>query len=234
MRRVAVLAVLAGSALAVCVAPAGATRECDGLQVCVPLAGPWIVVPTSNSVPRPRVEYHLSCPRGYIVGGLDAELTDRAIDISFVGALGSPVNPGITTTRSVVFVASYVGVVSRFKAPTFRPHVGCMPTSGGGRVLTSAGVVAPGKPTVRHVSVIHVDPGTRVVTKRCAAGERLIAASHAVGFFSIRPPGVRLVRSVQVSRRVRAGRVSIVVRAGQTARQEPVVVQVSLVCAGGA
>ena len=72
---------------------AGGANECDGLMVCVPVAGPWVVVPISGGVPRPRVEYQLTCPRGHIVGGLDARLSDRAIDVNFLGTLGSPVNP---------------------------------------------------------------------------------------------------------------------------------------------
>ena len=90
-------------------APAGGADECEGLMVCVSVPGPWVVVPTGSSVPRPKVEYQLTCPRGYIVGGLDARLSHRAIDVGFLGRLGSPVNPGISTRRSVVFVASYVG-----------------------------------------------------------------------------------------------------------------------------
>ena len=51
-----------------------------------------------------RTEFQLDCPKRFIVGGLDAELSIRAIEIGFVGGLGSPVNPGITTTGSAVFL----------------------------------------------------------------------------------------------------------------------------------
>ncbi len=102
-------AIVAVAALAFGAGSAGAARECDGLQVCVPVAGPWVVVPASSGAPRPQVEFQLSCPRRYVVGGLDAELSHRAIDVTFLGRMGSPVNPGITTSRSAVFVASYVG-----------------------------------------------------------------------------------------------------------------------------
>jgi len=52
--KVLVLAALAAAA-AVLATPAGATNECKGFQVCVPVAGPWVVVPAAASVPRPRV-----------------------------------------------------------------------------------------------------------------------------------------------------------------------------------
>ena len=100
--------VVVGAALAVA-APAGGANECDGLMVCVPVAGPWVVVPASTSVPRQRVEFQLTCPRGHVVGGLDAQLSLRAIDVGFIGTLGSPVNPGITTSRSAVFLGTYAG-----------------------------------------------------------------------------------------------------------------------------
>ena len=103
MRRLLVVLVVSLGVLAVGAAPAGATRECEGLMVCVPRVGPWVVVPTGGGVPRPQVSYQLTCPKAHVVGGLDAELSARAIDVDFRGLLGSPVNPGITTARSVVY-----------------------------------------------------------------------------------------------------------------------------------
>jgi len=52
---------------------AAATNECRGLQVCVRVAGPWVVVPSALTSPRPRADFQLSCPRRYVIGGLDAE-----------------------------------------------------------------------------------------------------------------------------------------------------------------
>ena len=100
-------------------------------------------------MPRPQVQFQLTCPKGYIVGGLDAELTDRAIDVWFLGAAGSPVAPGTTTSRTIVFVATYVGVGrARADVPAARrlhprrrrrpPHADRVPA-----------VFPPGKPTVR-------------------------------------------------------------------------------------
>ena len=141
---VGVVAVTLVAALSLA-APAGSANECDGLQVCVPIAGPWVVVPAATGTTRRQASWQLTCPRRFIVGGLDAELSQRAIDVSFLGRLGSPVNPGITTSRSVTFLGAYVGTSPR--APTFKPYVGCMPTQGGGsRVPTSATVFRAGLP----------------------------------------------------------------------------------------
>jgi len=232
VRRAVVVIALALSALAVGVAPAGATNECRGLQVCVPVAGPWVVVPTGRGVSRPQVQYQLSCPKGYIAGGLDAELTDRAIDVGFLGAVGAPVNPGITTSRDVVFVASYVGVAPH--APTFRPHLGCMPASGGGGRIPTAAVVPPGKPTVRRVrNVVLHSGGVQRVVQSCAAGERLVGAAHAIGFYTDQPPSSSLVASVTASQAVRGGRVVVTVRSGTGTIGVRAIVQAEAVCAGG-
>jgi len=103
VKRLFVVATLLAAVAGLGATPAGATNECRGLPVCVRIAGPWVVVPAALTTPRPRVDFQLSCPRGYVIGGLDAELTDRAIDIDFLGKLGSPVNPGVTTARSALF-----------------------------------------------------------------------------------------------------------------------------------
>ena len=41
-------------------------------------------------------------------GGTDAELTNRALDVVFRATLGSPVNPGISTSKSAVFLGRLV------------------------------------------------------------------------------------------------------------------------------
>jgi len=47
---------------------ARATNECRGLMVCVPVAGPWVIVPATR-----HVQYQVACPRSYVIGGLDAD-----------------------------------------------------------------------------------------------------------------------------------------------------------------
>ena len=80
----ALLAALAvAAAVLVLAAPAGAARECNGFQVCVPVAGPWVL-----STSRTETQYQLACPKRFVVGGLDAELTNPAIDLVFRATLG--------------------------------------------------------------------------------------------------------------------------------------------------
>jgi len=223
VRVAALAAVLLVAALAAA-APAGATNECHALKVCVPVAGPWVLATSPT-----ETQYDLSCPRGYVVGGLDAELTNRALDVVFRATLGSPVNPGISTRGDAVFLGRLAA--GRDAAASFRPHVGCIPSSGGGQRVPT--VYAPGHPTVRRVTEIHLTaPVTRAVGA-CAAGERLVEATHATGFFSSGPPNAALARDVHVTAIVRGSSVAVTVRAGLLARASSSVVQLDLVCAGG-
>jgi hypothetical protein len=220
--------VVAGAALAVA-APAGGANECDGLMVCVPVAGPWVVVPAATGVPRQRVEFQLTCPRGHVVGGLDARLSVRAIDVGFIGTLGSPVNPGITTSRSAVFLGTYVGRSAG--APTFRPFIGCMPAAGGGsRVPTSVSQLRPGRPVTRRVRSVRVRPGTATVVQRCVSGERLVGGSHAFGFSTRTPPSAGLVRSVSGSQQISGESVVVRVRGDAELAGVRAVVQVHALC----
>jgi hypothetical protein len=230
VKRLLALLAVAAAPLLVAAAPAQATNECNGHQVCVPVAGPWVLVPTGSDARRPSVRYQLTCPRGYIVGGLDAELTHRGIDVSFVARLGSPVNPGISTSRSAVFVASYVGAGAR--APSFRPHVGCIPAAGGGpRVPTSVAAFPPGEPATRRVRTVRVRPGTRTVAQACRPGERLVGASHALAFRRQAPPSTSLASTVSGSQSVRGNRVVVRVRANAELGGVRALVQVHAVCA---
>ena len=218
---------------------ARATDECRGLDVCISVPGPWVAVPPASELRASVVHYQLSCPRRSIVGGLDAVLSDRTLDVKFLGALGSPVNPGITTNRSVVFVATY----ARQRRGSFRPFIGCIPQSGGaGRETTSYTPVSVAPATVRprpperRVRTLRVRPGaTRHLVAVCRTGERLVGSSHAVAFRRSRAPGAAIMGGVRVERRVQAGRVAVsATRSAAVPRRTRVEVQVHLLCARGA
>jgi hypothetical protein len=223
VKRLALVGALACAALAVAAAAAAATSECRGLQVCVPVAGPWVLATQAGT------EFQLDCPKTYIIGGLDAELSSRAVELGFVGGLGSPVNPGITTTGSAVFLGRLVAATG---VASFRPHIGCVPSSGSGRrTPTAFRVFKPGKPTVRVVKQLTVLPGlTMRIVARCSANQRLVSATHAVAFYTDAPPSARLAQKVRVTQVVRNGRVHVSARGG-FGLPERTIVQVDLVCA---
>lgn len=231
MKRSFVVAVVC---LAVLVVP-GAARgagECDGLDVCISVPGPWVAVPGSPSGRLLRVEYQLACPRGSIVGGLDAVIRDRSLSVRFLGRLGSPVNPGITTERAVVFVAEH----ARRSAAVFRPLLGCIPTSGGGGRSTTVSGAVPARPPARLVGSVRVRAGRpAALAVRCRAGERLVGSSHAVAFRSRRQPSRSALVAVAVVRREDGNRVEVRARRGLGVPSGMrVEVQVHAFCARGA
>jgi hypothetical protein len=234
VKRLLLAPLLATGLLGATARPAAATNECRGLQVCVRVAGPWVVVPAARGGARAKVEYHLSCPRGYVVGGLDAELSDRAIDIGFLGKVGSPVNPGVTTARAAVFVATYAGATGR--TSSFRPHLGCIPSPGGGAgpvPFKLAAAFPPGQPTVRRVSNFRLRPVRTHATRACAGGERLISGWHAVGFYTATAPSPTLLSSVVAVRTLRGSRVDVQAQVGTAVSGVRAVLQVGAVCGGG-
>lgn len=191
---VVLLAVLAG----IGAGAAGAADECKGLRVCLPFPGPWVVVPPGG------VEYELACPlRGYVVAGTDARVATRDVDVAFRGESGSPIGPGVTTMRSVVFQASR----SRPGAgpSSFRPFIGCIPTQGGGgRALTSYTAGTPGVKPSRPVRAVVVTRPVRaralVVRVACPAGSQLVGSTHAVAFRQKLTPSEAMLGSVRVTR----------------------------------
>jgi hypothetical protein len=226
--------VAAAAALAVGAGPAGATNECRGLQVCVRVAGPWVAVPAQLGTSRTAAQFQLSCPRGFVAGGLDAELSERAIDLDFLGLLGSPVGPGTTTARAVLFRGTYTG--SSPRTPTFRPHLGCLPAAGGGAgpvPYRKLQAFPPGQPTIRRVRTVRLRSGGVQAVAACAAGERLISGWHAVGFYTASAPAAPLVKSVSVTQSRRGSRVEVRARAGAGVNGVRAVVQVGAVCGGG-
>jgi hypothetical protein len=205
--------------------PAQAGTECDGLIVCIPVVGPWVQA-LGGGTPT---YYQLACPgRGQVIGGIDA---DRAgpLELSFLGTLGGPVGPGVTTGSAAVFAAR----TSRSLAG-FRPRLGCIPAGGGGgrgrtvheptRQLTA--VAPPVEATIRRVKNVRLkDVPSERVTHRCLAGERLLSFSQAVAFRTARPPSLAALGSVRASSRVAGGRIVVTVRSGIT---RPLAVRVEL------
>jgi hypothetical protein len=175
---VSAIAVVAASA-----SPAhAATNECRGLQTCIRVPGPWVLVPAHG-----RAEYLLSCPRGRsVVGGLDAQASSRDVRVSFDGRIGAPVSPGVTTTRYALFRA----VSTSGRAQTFQPRLGCIPLAGGGgRSTVSARITPAGPPLELRSRIAIIGPGEVRFTKvSCHTSEQLVGAWHAVAFRLKKPP----------------------------------------------
>ena len=198
---------------------ASAGRECDGLLVCIPVAGPWVQVPSGGT----PTYWQLACPgRGQVIAGLDADRNGR-LEITFLGTLGGPVGPGVTTGRAAVFVARTTQGLAGF-----RPLLGCIPGGGGGargrtiaqptpstRRLTAVAPVE--EAAIRRVKTVNVavQPTVRV-RHACLSGERLLSSSQAVAFATRRAPSATALGSVRASSRRDGGRIVVTVRSGVT------------------
>jgi hypothetical protein len=223
--------IAAGAALAT---PSGrAADECRGLMICIPVKGPWVAISAATRArPFPSARWQLKCPEG-VVAGLDARLSDRAIDVDFSGLTGSPVNPGITTTNAAVFTGTYTG--RERKATSFRPFIGCVPGGGGGRIPTSLKAFKPGRPTVIRARTLRVMPGTLLrATHACRRGEQLVRSSHAVGLYSgEEPPTPTQLAGVRVTLAVRDGQILVAASRQGLTRRIGVAVQVLATCTRG-
>ena len=99
---------------------------------------------------------------------------------------------------------------------------------------TSASVFPPGKPTVRRVKTVTLQPGrAQTVTQACEAGDRLISVAHAFGVYGPSPPPAREVAAMTARGRVHGDAVSVTARAGIATAGSRTVIQVMAVCAGG-
>lgn len=234
IRRLAPLLVLCAAVAGVTPKTADAGRECDGLIVCIPVAGPWVQVLGGAR----STYYQLPCPgRGQVIGGLDA---DRAgpLGITFLGTLGGPVGPGVTTGRAAVFVAQTTRSLSGF-----RPLLGCIPGGGGGgrgrtvrEPTRQLQAVAPApEATVWRVKNVRLQDRQRErITHACLADERLLSFSAAVAFRTVRPPSLSTLGSVRATARRRGERIIVDVRSGiARPANVRVEVQVQAVCARG-
>jgi hypothetical protein len=162
-------------------APGGAQDECRGIRACIPVSGPWVVVPAGV-----ETRFLLSCGKSGVIGGIDALATTSDVRVGFDGRLGSPVSPGVTTTSSAFFRAR----LARGVRGAFQPWLGCIPAAGGsGRSTVSARVGPPGPSLDRVARIVVVSPGeVKTATVRCPTGERLIGGWHAVAFRTKKPP----------------------------------------------
>ena len=195
--RLALVPIACAAALVAATATAdAATNECRGIMACIPVAGPWVLVP-----PHGQATYLLACPAGRsVVGGLDAQASSQAVRVSFDGRLGAPVGPGVTTTRYALFRAVSVSA----RAETFQPRLGCIPTQGGGGRSTVSARTTPVGPSLEFRSrIVIIGPGqVRFAKVSCLPSERLVGAWHATAFRVKNPPKIGAGTLVDVTRTV--------------------------------
>jgi hypothetical protein len=236
VKRLLALGVLLVAVIGVSAAPAQAPpRVCEGLTICSPVAGPWVVVPAP--VPPQRTAsavWQLGCPNGF-VGGLDARVANPWIEVRFPGYMGSPVNPGITTRMTTVFLATSVGPPGR--PSSFIPFIGCVPAEGGPRTPTGVGgAAAPQQlgagPIVRRVRVVEVRKPRVRAGLACGRGQRLVGSEASIGIYTALHPTPRQLAKVHLTRELIKDHVWITATRVGLASRIPVQVQIHALCTG--
>jgi hypothetical protein len=236
VKRLLALGVLLVAVIGASAAPAQAPpRVCEGLTICSPVAGPWVVVPAP--VPPARTAsavWQLGCPNGF-VGGLDARVANPWVEVRFPGYMGSPVNPGITTRMTTVFLATSVGPPGR--PSSFIPFIGCVPAEGGPRTPTGVGSAATPQqlgagPIVRRVRVVEVRRPRVRAGLACARGQRLVGSEASVGIYTALHPTPRQLAKVQLTKELIKDHVWITVTRGDLSSRIPVQVQIHALCTG--
>ncbi|MGZ8688646.1 MAG: hypothetical protein ACXWZP_09485 [Gaiellaceae bacterium] len=232
MIRAAVTVVVAAAALAVGVPPVQAADECNGLLICIPVAGPWVAIPAPGGASA-TATWRLVCPEG-VVGGVDARASEVAVAVEFPGRIGSPVNPGITTSRSLLFKGTYAGRAR--KATSYKPFIGCIPGGGGGQrtptAVPAARAVKPGEPITIRVATLRVVAGTLArTTLGCRRGERLVHGSHSVGLYTSGVPSAAQLAAIRVVRVSRGGEILVSATRRGLAPRVRATVQVQAECA---
>lgn len=205
------LAATVAALAVVCTWPAvgGAADECRGIPACIPVTGPWVLAEASAPA-----RYLIACPTGSVVGGLDAVATTPHVRVDFVGQVGAPVSPGVTTTRNALVRGTLVG--RRPRRATFQPFLGCIPAAGGGgRATTSArAVVRPGAPLQRYARNVVVHPGAvSFGAVACPPSEQRVGEWSTVVFRTKRPPALAQVGLVHVRRAVSGDQAGVTVEA---------------------
>jgi hypothetical protein len=210
-------------------------RVCEGLTICSPVAGPWVVVP--GPVPPARTGtavWLLGCPDGF-VGGLDARVANPWVQIRFPGLMGSPVNPGITTRRDTVFLATSVGRPGQ--TSSFIPFIGCIPAEGGPRTPTGVGSVQRPEqlgtgPIIRIVRPVEVRQARVRAGLACQRGQRLVDWAASIGIYTALHPTKSQLAKVHVTTQLIADHVWITATRSNLSPRIPVQVQIHVLCTG--
>jgi hypothetical protein len=207
--RIVALAALVG-VLAVLVVPgtAGAQNECQGVPTCIPVEGPWVVVPASG-----EVEFALSCPQGKgIVAGTDVLASSLDVHVTFDGNLGAPIAYGRTTSTGVLFRA----VSGRHRLGSFKPFIGCIPAPASVRNTIAAKPTPAGPPLQLVSKLVRLSPGNqKVVTLGCPSGQALVDSWSTPSFDTVNEPDPGLASAIAVKTTISGDRARLAISASE-------------------
>jgi hypothetical protein len=193
--RIALAALVA--VLAVAALPAGsvAADECNGIQRCIPVEGPWVAVPSTG-----EAIFMLECPQGSgTIAGTDGLASSQDIHATFDGLLGSPVAFGRTTNSTALFRA----VSAHHRPGAFKPFAGCIPSPQSVHNTLAAKATPVGPPLDLRAKLFKLVPGgQRTVSVACGKGEVLVDSWSARAFTTANPPSPGLATAIGLQSRI--------------------------------
>lgn len=203
------LAALAAALLAVAVpGRSGAANECNGVPRCIPVEGPWVVVPANG-----EVKWELACPQGKgVIAGTDGLASSVDIHVTFDGILGSPIAYGRTTNSVMLFR----GVSGQHRAGSFKPFVGCIPSPSSVRNTIATQRKPVGPPLDLRSRLVGVGAGDqKVVSLACPAGETLVDSWGTPAFAGSGAPAPQLASAITVKTTVSGRRAMLAISASE-------------------
>ena len=218
-------------------ARAALNDECTGVQVCVPVKGPWVKIPAGQRGRILPTEWELKCAgRNDTIGGTDAIGSTSTVAVTFQASPGSPVRSGVSTHNAVIFSGLDGG--GGTSAVTYRPAIGCIPGGGGSGTRSRVSYQATFPPftglDIRSGDTA-IEAGQPLrVADGCQIGGRLLHASSALGFFGAKPPSAALLRSISSHEEITRDSFTVTVTPGPTLpRDARIVLQVRIICTEG-
>ena len=189
---------------------ARAADECRGLQVCLPVPGPWVAIPGPGGRRRPDRQLGDALPPARLHRRAGSTRASRiAPSTSRSAARTAP--PSRRASPPVERCCSRPCTRARHasRRPSGRSSAACPPRVAAAGARPPSGTrrrSRPGKPLDRRVVERRLLSGASVrATGRCPAGTRLLGAQHAFAFRIDDEPGSTLLNAVRV-RRTSAGR----------------------------
>ena len=235
IKRLLPVLVLCAAVAAVTPTRADAGRECDGLIVCIPVAGPWVQVfgsaeadllPARVSRPGPGDRRSRRRPRRAArdhVPRQPRRTCGAGRDHEPSRCLRCRDDPRPVRLPAAARLHPH----ERGRRP--QPHGLRQPT----RQLQA--VAPPVDATIRRVKNVRLkDRQSERLVHACLDGERVLSFSTAVAFRTSRPPSLSTLGSVRATPRLTGRRVVVEVRSGITRPANVrVEVQIHAVCAKG-
>ena len=178
-------------------------KECLNISNCVPVLGPWVVVPA-----RQEATYLATCKslRNFVVDGTDARASSTSIRVWFDGRIGGGIGvpPQSILARAILL---FHAVSNNGEPGSFQPLLGCVTQRPASKRATFSARRVAGVPGTPASPPLDLRANNRVLEfssgrmfTACAPGEKLVGRWSALSVNTTGPPARVYANSVSVDR----------------------------------